>query len=52
MEDYAELVRAGVRFPPLVVFFDGKNYGSRMASTGRAESLAFPRKKPGQGVYR
>jgi hypothetical protein len=26
MEDYAELMRAGVKFPPLVVFHDGKDY--------------------------
>ena len=26
MEDYAELMRAGVKFPPLVVFHDGENY--------------------------
>jgi hypothetical protein len=26
MEDYAELMRAGVKFPPLAVFHDGENY--------------------------
>ena len=26
MEDYAELMRAGVKFPPIVVFHDGDNY--------------------------
>jgi len=26
MEDYAEQMRAGVEFPPLTVFFDGKEY--------------------------
>lgn len=26
MEDYAEQMRAGVEFPPIIVFFDGKDY--------------------------
>lgn len=26
MEDYADLMRSGVKFPPLVVFHDGENY--------------------------
>lgn len=26
MEDYAEQMRAGVAFPPIIVFFDGKEY--------------------------
>lgn len=26
MEDYAEQMRGGVKFPPITVFFDGKNY--------------------------
>jgi len=26
MEEYAELMRSGVKFPPLTLFFDGENY--------------------------
>ena len=26
MEDYAEQMRSGAKFPPITVFFDGKDY--------------------------
>ena len=45
MEDYAELMQAGVKFPPLVVFNDGDNYWLADGFHRIGEALrAFPDK--------